>query len=219
MKNSIKSFSKARSRSSLKNKKILSKANEIFFITEDDFEDFKLLNEDPFKLNLEIGFGDGKYLSEQALNNPKQSFIGIEVFESGLANTYKKIEKFNITNLKLIQGDVAQIFSKNKSKNLFDLITIFFPDPWPKSKHKKRRLLKKNFFLILQSLLKKEGKIIIKTDWQDYAEEIIETLKDLKFNFNQESVNVDSKELITKYEEIALKEKRKVMTFLIPSIN
>lgn len=219
MKNSIKSFSKARSRSSLKNKKILSKANEIFFITEDDFEDFKLLNEDPFKLNLEIGFGDGKYLSEQALNNPKQSFIGIEVFESGLANTYKKIEKLNITNLKLIQGDVAQIFSKNKSKNLFDLITIFFPDPWPKSKHKKRRLLKKNFFLILQSLLKKEGKIIIKTDWQDYAEEIIETLKDLKFNFDQESVNVDSKELITKYEEIALKEKRKIMTFLIPSIN
>ena len=219
MKNSIKSFSKARSRSSLKNKKILSKANEIFFITEDDFEDFKLLNEDPFKLNLEIGFGDGKYLSEQALNNPKQSFIGIEVFESGLANTYKKIEKFNITNLKLIQGDVEQIFSKNKSKNLFDLITIFFPDPWPKSKHKKRRLLKKNFFLILQSLLKKEGKIIIKTDWQDYAEEIIETLKDLKFNFDQESVNVDSKELITKYEEIALKEKRTVMTFLIPSIN
>ena len=219
MKNSIKSFSKARSRSSLKNKKILSKANEIFFITEDDFEDFILLNEDPFKLNLEIGFGDGKYLSEQALNNPKQSFIGIEVFESGLANTYKKIEKFNITNLKLIQGDVEQIFSKNKSKNLFDLITIFFPDPWPKSKHKKRRLLKKNFFLILQSLLKKEGKIIIKTDWQDYAKEIVETLKDLKFNFDQESVNVDSKELITKYEEIALKEKRTVMTFLIPSIN
>ena len=219
MKNSIKSFSKARSRSSIKNKKILSKANKIFFITEDNFEDFKLLNKDPFKLNLEIGFGDGKYLFEQALNNPKQSFIGIEVFESGLANTYKKIEKFNITNLKLIQGDVAQIFSKNKSKNLFDLITIFFPDPWPKSKHKKRRLLKKNFFLILQSLLKKEGKIIIKTDWQDYAEEIIETLKELKFNFDQESVNVDSKELITKYEEIALKEKRKIMTFLIPSIN
>ena len=219
MKNSIKSFSKARSRSSLKNKKILLKANEIFFITEDSFEDFKLLNKDPFKLNLEIGFGDGKYLFEQALNNPKQSFIGIEVFESGLANTYKKIEKFNITNLKLIQGDVAQIFSKNKSKNLFDLITIFFPDPWPKSKHKKRRLLKKNFFLILQSLLKKQGKIIIKTDWQDYAKEIVETLKDLKFNFDQESVNVDSKELITKYEEIALKEKRTVMTFLIPSIN
>tara|TARA_A100001011_G_scaffold307183_1_gene322440 strand:+ start:486 stop:1145 length:660 start_codon:yes stop_codon:yes gene_type:complete len=219
LKNSIKSFSKARSRSSLKNKKILSKANEIFFITEDSFEDFKLLNKDPFKLNLEIGFGDGKYLFEQALNNPKQSFIGIEVFESGLANTYKKIEKFNITNLKLIQGDVAQIFSKNKSKNLFDLITIFFPDPWPKSKHKKRRLLKKNFFLILQSLLKKQGKIIIKTDWQDYAKEIVETLKDLEFNFDQESVNVDSKELITKYEEIALKEKRTVMKFLIPSIN
>ena len=102
---------------------------------------------------------------------------------------------------------------------MFDLITIFFPDPWPKSKHKKRRLLKKNFFLILQSLLKKEGKIIIKTDWQDYAEEIIETLKDLKFNFDQKSVSVDSKELITKYEEIALKEKRTVTTFLIPSIN
>lgn len=219
MKNSIKSFSKARSRSSFKNKQILSKANEIFFVTEDNFEDFKFLNEDPFKLNLEIGFGDGKYLTEHALNNPKQSFIGIEVFESGLANTYKKIEKLNITNLKLIQGDVSEIFSKNKSKNLFDLITIFFPDPWPKSKHKKRRLLKKNFFLILKSLLKKEGKIIIKTDWQDYAKEIMETLNDLKFEFDQESSSVDSKEFITKYEEIALLEKRTVTTFLIHSIS
>ena len=219
MKNSIKSFSKARSRSSIKNKKIFLKANENYFVKEDNFKDFKFLVDQFSKLNLEIGFGDGKYLSEQALKNPKQLFIGIEVFESGLANIYKKIEKFNLTNLKLIQGDAVQIFLKNKSQNLFDRIIIFFPDPWPKSKHKKRRLLKKNFFLILQSLLKKEGKIIIKTDWQDYAEEIIETLKDLKFNFDQESVNVDSKELITKYEEIALKEKRTVMTFLIPSIN
>ena len=218
MKNSIKSFSKARSRSSLKNKKILSKAKEIFFITEDDFEDFKLLNEDPFKLNLEIGFGDGKYLFEQALNNPKQSFIGIEVFESGLANTYKKIEKFNITNLRLIQGDVAQIFSKNKSKNLFDLITIFFPDPWPKSKHKKRRLLKSNFFIVLQSLLKRDGKIIIKTDWQDYAEEIRETLNKLDYQHTHIYETNNLKELKTKYEKIALKENRSINKFLIPSI-
>ena len=167
MKNSIKSFSKARSRSSIKNKRLLSIADKTIIWSEENFKDFKFLFNDPAKLNLEIGFGDGIFLFDQALNNLDESFIGIEVFESGLTNTYKKIKKSNLKNLKIINGDVIQILSTNKSKNLFDLIIILFPDPWPKSKHKKRRLLKSDFFIVLQSLLKKDGKIIIKTDWQD----------------------------------------------------
>ena len=169
MKNSIKSFSKARSRSSIKNKRLLSIADKTIIWSEENFKDFKFLFNDPAKLNLEIGFGDGIFLFDQALNNLDESFIGIEVFESGLTNTYNKIKKSNLKNLKLINGDVIQILSRNKSKNLFDLIIILFPDPWPKSKHKKRRLLKSDFFIVLQSLLKKDGKIVIKTDWQDYA--------------------------------------------------
>ena len=218
MKNSIKSFSKARSRSSLKNKRLLSIADKTIIWSEENFKDFNFLFNDPAKLNLEIGFGDGIFLFDQALNNLDESFIGIEVFESGLTNTYKKIKKSNLKNLKLINGDVIQILSTNKSKNLFDLIIILFPDPWPKSKHKKRRLLKSDFFKVLQSLLKKDGKIIIKTDWQDYAEEIRETLNKLDYQHTHIYETSNLKELKTKYEKIALKENRSINKFLIPSI-
>ena len=102
---------------------------------------------------------------------------------------------------------------------LFDLISIFFPDPWPKSKHKKRRLLKNNLLINLQSLLKKQGQIIIKTDWQDYAEEITDTLDNLNFKYIQSSERSDTKDFITKYEEIALKAKREITKFEIHSIN
>ena len=98
------------------------------------------------------------------------------------------------------------------------MIIILFPDPWPKSKHKKRRLLKSNFFIVLQSLLKKDGKIIIKTDWQDYAEEIRETLNKLDYKHTHIYEANNLKELKTKYEKIALKENRSVNKFLIPSI-
>tara|TARA_A200000113_G_scaffold225648_1_gene247260 strand:- start:4743 stop:5402 length:660 start_codon:yes stop_codon:yes gene_type:complete len=218
LKNSIKSFSKARSRSSLKNKRLLSIADKTIIWSEENFKDFNFLFNDPAKLNLEIGFGDGIFLFDQALNNLDESFIGIEVFESGLTNTYKKIKKSNLKNLKLINGDVIQILSTNKSKNLFDLIIILFPDPWPKSKHKKRRLLKSDFFIVLQSLLKKDGKIIIKTDWQDYAEEIRETLNKLDYQHTHIYETSNLKELKTKYEKIALKENRSINKFLIPSI-
>ncbi len=218
MKNSIKSFSKARSRSSLKNKRLLSIADKTIIWSEKNFKDFNFLFNDPAKLNLEIGFGDGIFLFDQALNNLDEAFIGIEVFESGLTNTYKKIKKSNLKNLKLINGDVIQILSTNKSKNLFDLIIILFPDPWPKSKHKKRRLLKSDFFIVLQSLLKKDGKIIIKTDWQDYAEEIRETLNKLDYQHTHIYETSNLKELKTKYEKIALKENRSINKFLIPSI-
>ena len=218
MKNSIKSFSKARSRSSIKNKRLLSIADKTIIWSEENFKDFNFLFNDPAKLNLEIGFGDGIFLFDQALNNLDEAFIGIEVFESGLTNTYKKIKKSNLKNLKLINGDVIQILSTNKSKNLFDLIIILFPDPWPKSKHKKRRLLKSNFFIVLQSLLKKDGKIIIKTDWQDYAEEIRETLNKLDYQHTHIYETSNLKELKTKYEKIALKENRSINKFLIPSI-
>ena len=218
MKNSIKSFSKARSRSSIKNKRLLSIADKTIIWSEENFKDFNFLFNDPAKLNLEIGFGDGIFLFDQALNNLDEAFIGIEVFESGLTNTYKKIKKSNLKNLKLINGDVIEILSTNKSKNLFDLIIILFPDPWPKSKHKKRRLLKSNFFIVLQSLLKKDGKIIIKTDWQDYAEEIRETLNKLDYQHTHIYETRNLKELKTKYEKIALKENRSINKFLIPSI-
>ena len=212
MNKTIKSFSRARSRFSLQNKTLLSSADKNIFLQQENFEDFKnLLNETDINI-LEIGFGDGKHLYRQAEINPNNSFIGVEVFESGLANTYKKIIKNDLRNLKIMEGDIAEIINKNKSLQIFTKIYILFPDPWPKSKHKKRRLLKKKFILDLKNLLKESGKLIIKTDWQDYAEEIKVNLNEIGLDFK---VNEGENIFKTKYEEIAIKEDRKIFNFEI----
>jgi|TARA_B100001094_G_C18196238_1_gene811283 tRNA (guanine-N7-)-methyltransferase len=206
----IKSFSKARSRSSIKNKDLLNKANREIFQKEEDFKDFKFLIDESKINNLEIGFGDGKYLFEMACLRPEENFIGIEVFESGLANTYKKIVLNKIKNLSIIQGDIVQIIKKNESIEIFDQMYILFPDPWPKSKHKKRRLLKEKFLLKVNNLIKKNGTLIIKTDWQDYAEEIEINLKKMNFDFN---INYLENLFKTKYEQIAINEDRTIVNF------
>ena len=212
MNKTIKSFSKARSRFSVQNKRLLSAADKNIFYQEENFKDFKNLLKVEEKNILEIGFGDGKHLYQQAELNLDVFFLGVEVFESGLTNTYRRIIKNELKNLKLIQGDIAEIINLNKSLEIFTKIYVLFPDPWPKSKHKKRRLLKKQFILGLKNLLKENGKLIIKTDWEDYAEEIKTNLNEtgLEFKFN-EGENFFK----TKYEEIAIKEKRKIFNFEI----
>ena len=167
MNKTIKSFSKARSRFSVQNKRLLSAADKNIFYQEENFKDFKNLLKVEEKNILEIGFGDGKHLYQQAELNLDVFFLGVEVFESGLTNTYRRIIKNELKNLKLIQGDIAEIINLNKSLEIFTKIYVLFPDPWPKSKHKKRRLLKKQFILGLKNLLKENGKLIIKTDWEN----------------------------------------------------
>lgn len=212
MNKTIKSFSRARSRFSLQNKTLLSSADKNIFLQQENFEDFKNLLNEADRNILEIGFGDGKHLYRQAEINPNNFFMGVEVFESGLANTYKKIIKNDLRNLKIMEGDIAEIINKNKSLQIFTKIYILFPDPWPKSKHKKRRLLKKKFILDLKNLLKESGKLIIKTDWQDYAEEIKVNLNEIGLDFK---VNEGENPFKTKYEEIAIKEDRKIFNFEI----
>ncbi|MFL2753885.1 MAG: tRNA (guanosine(46)-N7)-methyltransferase TrmB [Gammaproteobacteria bacterium] len=210
MNKTIKSFSKARSRSSIKNKDLLNDANREIFQKEENFKDFKFLIDESKINNLEIGFGDGKHLYEMATLRPEENFIGVEVFESGLANTYKKIVLNKIKNLSIVQGDIVQIIKKNESIEIFDRMYILFPDPWPKSKHKKRRLLKERFLSKVNDLIKKNGTLIIKTDWQDYAEEIEINLKKMNFEFN---INYLENLFKTKYEQIAIDEDRTIVNF------
>ena len=88
---------------------------------------------------------------------------------------------------------------------------IFFPDPWPKRKHNKRRLVSEDFLFEIKKILKKDGVLIIKTDWKEYAEEIEQNVKKV---FGRYKKSLDKKSnLVTKYEKIALKENRKITSF------
>ena len=138
---------------------------------------FYSLFRNDYPVHLEIGFGDGAALIANAECNPNKNYFGIEVYESGIGSCLIKAKKRQINNIKICSGDardvlVAQIFHKSLER-----INIYFPDPWPKKRHHKRRLIQKDFLDLCASKLKKNGQLHIATDWNNYAEHITDILE------------------------------------------
>ena len=210
MKRTVKSYVKARNRLSKKNKNLLNTSPTKIFFKDKDFQNFNFLNPEQKNI-LEIGFGDGENLLINARQNPDSFYIGIEVYEMGVANVLNIAETEGIDNLKVILGDAVDVLEKNNNFSCFDEVIIFFPDPWPKRKHNKRRLISENFLMNIKKIMRENGTLRIKTDWQDYADEIEIYLKKVFKNYKRAADQIlDS---ITKYEKIALAEKRKISYF------
>ena len=210
MKRTVKSYVKARNRLSKKNKNLLNTSPTKIFFKDKDFQNFNFLNPEQKNI-LEIGFGDGDNLLINARQNPDSFYIGIEVYEMGVANVLNIAETEGIDNLKVILGDAVDVLEKNNNFSCFDEVIIFFPDPWPKRKHNKRRLISENFLMNIKKIMRENGTLRIKTDWQDYADEIEIYLKKVFKNYKEAAdQKLDS---ITKYEKIALAEKRKISYF------
>ena len=210
MKRTVKSYVKARNRLSKKNKLLLNTSPTKIFFKDKDFQNFNFLNPEQKNI-LEIGFGDGENLLINARKNLDYFYIGIEVYEMGVANVLNIAETEGIDNLKVILGDAVDVLEKNNNFSCFDEVIIFFPDPWPKRKHNKRRLISENFLMNIKKIMRENGTLRIKTDWQDYADEIEIYLKKVFKNYKRAADQIlDS---ITKYEKIALAEKRKISYF------
>ena len=151
---------------------------------------------------IEIGFGDGTVLIESALKNPNKNFIGIEVYDSGLGQCLNEINKHKIKNIRLIYGDAVEVFEQFITKKSVEKINILFPDPWPKKRHHKRRLINKRFLALLSKSLINKGIINISTDWEDYAQQIELTFKES----NQfKEIKSESRNLKTKFEKRGIK--------------
>ena len=170
MKRTVKSYVKARNRLSKKNKLLLNTSPTKIFFKDKDFQNFNFLNPEQKNI-LEIGFGDGENLLINARKNLDYFYIGIEVYEMGVANVLNIAETEGIDNLKVILGDAVDVLEKNNHFSCFDEVIIFFPDPWPKRKHNKRRLISENFLMNIKKIMRENGTLRIKTDWQDYADE------------------------------------------------
>ena len=159
---------------------------------------------------IEIGFGDGTVLIETALKNPNKNFIGIEVYDSGLGQCLNEINKHKIKNIRLIYGDAVEVFEQFITKKSVEKINILFPDPWPKKRHHKRRLINKRFLALLSKSLINKGIVNISTDWEDYAQQIELTFKES----NQfKEIKSESRNLKTKFEKRGIKLGHKIFNY------
>ena len=118
-------------------------------------------------LFLEIGFGSGEIIYKQAKLNPNNIYIGIEYYKKGITQLIEKIIENKISNLKIFHGDARRILMDIPS-NIFDEIWLFFPDPWPKNRHEKRRFVQSSMIQTLNSKIKKGGRLLISSDDKNY---------------------------------------------------
>lgn len=123
---------------------------------------------------IEIGFGMGESTLKIAKENPDRNYIGIEVFLYGFSKLLANASKENVSNLRLMRFDAVQVLQDMVPDNSVDGFHVFFPDPWPKKRHHKKRLIQVPFAELLASKLKSGGYIYCVTDWEDYANQMLE---------------------------------------------
>ena len=121
---------------------------------------------------VEIGFGNGETLAEQAVKNPQRDYLGIEVHDPGIGHCLLQIEERGINNLRLVAHDAIDVLTRQIPDASLARINLYFPDPWPKKRHHKRRLIQPGFLALAARKLDAGGALHIATDWAHYAEHI-----------------------------------------------
>ena len=121
-------------------------------------------------LIVEIGFGMGTATAAIAKENPKNNYLGIEVHRPGIGRLLWEIEKGSLKNIRIIEWDAVEILNQNIKDNSVSAFHIFFPDPWPKKRHHKRRLIRRPFTDLLAEKLISGGYVYMASDWPDYGD-------------------------------------------------
>lgn len=155
---------------------------------------------------LEIGFGSGYSLLEMAKQHPEQNFIGIEMYQPGIGALLLGIRAFQLKNLRVFYADAVEVLTQCIPDNALEVIQIFFPDPWPKRKHHKRRLIQPELVDLLVKKIKMGGTLHLATDWEDYAKHMMKVLSNhLQLEnlagINQYADRSSQRPVITKFEQ------------------
>ncbi len=128
-------------------------------------------------LVLEIGFGNGDTLAELAVRHPEKDFIGVEVHEPGVGHLLLQVESHALTNVKVAVGDAVELLESDFADEALDEVLILFPDPWPKKRHHKRRLVQPDLLTLLAAKMRHGGLLHMATDWEPYAEHMRECVE------------------------------------------
>ena len=162
---------------------------------------------------LEIGFGNGDHLAQMATRYPTYNFLGAEPFLTGVSYLLKLMHLGNIGNIKIYPDDASELLDALPSES-FDEVYVLFPDPWPKLRHHKRRFVSKENVEKIYKVLKPHGKLVVATDIVPLARFMVENIiKSNHFIWHTDKPSLwrvrPSDWIITKYEEKAMREKRK----------
>ncbi|WP_371185742.1 tRNA (guanosine(46)-N7)-methyltransferase TrmB [Thalassotalea maritima] len=144
-------------------------------------------NDNP--VTLEIGFGMGKSLVEMAKNDPNRNFIGIEVHRPGVGSCLALAEAQGVSNLRVYEHDAIEILADCIPKQSIDTLQLFFPDPWHKARHHKRRIVKPEFIESVRQVLKIGGVFHMATDWENYAECMLDDMRQAEHFENLSATN------------------------------
>ena len=202
------SFVKRKGRITKKQTHSLSSLSEFSVKSIQEVEDFSKHFD---KCYLEIGFGNAENIIFQAINNPSYLFIGSEVYMSGIGTLVSSIKENNINNIKIFSDDIRLLLDQSPKK-VFDSVIIICPDPWPKEKHHKRRLINKSFLEMVHDFMKDDSNIYISTDWENYAESISELFVKNKL-FKPSSNKSFQKDSLSKFERRGKDEGRELFEF------
>jgi len=145
-----------------------------YYLDIDEKPDWQSQFENSNPLKLEIGFGMGNFLIEMAAKEPTSNFIGIDFYHKGIRKLMTRIKKLQLENIRVVYGDIRSKLSVLFQDRELDTVYINFPDPWPKKRHTKRRLIKPEFVNQLAQKLSLEGRACLATDSESYGQEMLE---------------------------------------------
>ncbi len=138
--------------------------------------DWSLPFERTAPLLIEIGFGMGHALLDAAQRHPDWNCVGIEVYRPGIGALLNAVESAGLNNVRVVEGDARTVLTRMVAPRSLHRLLVFFPDPWPKTKHHKRRLVNSDFAALAASRLTDDGQLLVATDWAQYADTMLMTL-------------------------------------------
>ncbi len=139
--------------------------------------DLDTLFDRPAGVVLEIGFGDGEATWRMAIKEPDRNFLAVEVHAPGVGRLLQNLERRGIGNVRVAMEDAVTFMRERLAPASVEEVRIFFPDPWPKKRHRKRRLVQADFIALLAAKMKPGGLLHLATDWQPYAEHMLEIVE------------------------------------------
>ena len=169
------------------------------------------------KVILEIGFGNGENVFKFAKNNRENFYIASEVYMSGIGQLLGDVINNDLNNVKIVTGDI-RLLLEDVTKPIFDHVVIICPDPWPKLKHHKRRMLNNDFLDLIHKTIKDDGHLFMSTDWKNYAESIEEAI-DQNEGFIKLKDSIYKEADLTKFQERAVREGRKIYPFPLKKVS